>query len=252
MYPFSNLANFRDLGGIPGFEGKRIKDKRLLRSGELYQLGQEDIALLQEHQLRYIFDLRSFEELEGRPDDTIPGARLIHANVTKDTAGNTSSENLFKQKDLDLLDSYMKKGYYDLMVNPAAIKEFRRMFEYLLEMEEGSALFHCFAGKDRTGVTVAVVLTALGASKEAIFGDYLMTNKLREQSNKRLYAQISKDIEQDIAIEAFNILMNVKKEYLAYSYETAKSMYGSFEAFVTDIIGLTPAETKRLHALYLI
>lgn len=252
MYLFQRLANFRDLGGISTADGGRIKKKRLLRAGEPYQLSQEDIAqLAEEYQLRYFFDLRSTEELEERPDDSVPGAQVVHIDVTLAVReGAASSQNLARQK-ADHAESFMMRNYEDLVTDATAAVYFRRMLEYLLEMEKGSALFHCFAGKDRTGMAVAVTLTALGVSRDEIMKDYLQSNELRSNVNRIMFEELKAKGSTEFDEEAFHVLMNVKEEYLLHAYTVAERLHGSFESFVFETIGLTPAETARLRALYL-
>ena len=253
MYPFEVLANFRDLGGIPTMDGRKVKPRRLLRAGEPYALSEADKQrLVNEYGLRLFIDLRSPVELAERPDDVIEGVDFYHADITLGGRKNiTSAANMASVRTVESMTEHMYIGYEEMVAYPEAIEAFSAMMHRLLEMEDGASLFHCFAGKDRTGVTAAVILTALGVDKDEIFKDYLLTNELRAGHNERVYAEWVQAGRLALKRDVFDIAMTVRAEYLEYAYTLADQRYGGFHNFVFKEIGLTPEETARLKELYL-
>lgn len=252
MSGFEKLVNFRDLGGLTGAGGRRVKEGRLLRSGEVRGLTPGDRALLLgQYGLRAIFDLRSPEEIAKSPNDTLPGVTQYHIDITKDTRdGLTGSEQLRMFSEPERMRAYMLRIYGMLVENPCAAQEFGRMIGLLLDVREGAALFHCYAGKDRTGVTAAVLLTALGVGREQIMEDYLRTNELRRDANRALLEAAGRD-SPDTSLEAYELALTVSAEYLDNAYDTAERLYGSFENYVFERIGVSEDTAARLRELYL-
>ena len=115
------------------------------------------------------------------------------------------------------------------------------MFEHLLERPD-PLLFHCTAGKDRTGLAAALVLFALGVSETDIWQDYLLTNQLYKRNSTGAIA-LSPDV--------LKIVWQVQESFLQASLEEIKSQYGDVQHYLSDQLGLTPAAKLRLQSLYL-
>lgn len=255
MDKFDSLVNFRDLGGIKADNGKGgIAPKRLLRSGELFELTDHDKRVLrEEYNLKYIIDLRAPDELEKRPDTMIEGTEFHHVDLFKNIRKSVTNQDTIKHEDHNVSTAikHMHKTYKDLICDKGAAEGFRYILDILLEMKEGSAIFHCFAGKDRTGLVAAIILTILGVSREDIFKDYLLTNEQRFSANEKLFSSMSGEaFARDRGV--FDVLMTVNKSYLEYAYDTAGELYGSFERFVFERIGVNEGEKQKLRALYLV
>ena len=121
----------------------------------------------------------------------------------------------------------------------------------LLNTAEGSTLIHCFAGKDRTGISAAVILTILGVSKEDIVSDYLETNRLREKENAELLGQLRAAKVPEPMLEAVHEALCVRREYLETSYEAAEQKYGSFEQYILEGVGFGQEKWVQLQDMYL-
>ncbi|ADP79468.1 tyrosine-protein phosphatase [Pseudofrankia inefficax] len=160
--------NVRDLGGLPA-AGGTVRPRVLLRGDNLDSLTGEDIALLgEEVGLRAIVDLRApFEN--PRAAEWLPrhGVSWLHEPLL-DLTGLTDPAVINAQDGRDYA------GLYARMLEPAG-PGLARILEFLVSGPRIPALVHCAAGKDRTGVTVAVLLAVAGVERDAIIADYLAT-----------------------------------------------------------------------------
>lgn len=179
---FRNLSNFRDLGGYVTADGRRVRHGLLYRSAEITNLSDlEDRAKLDGLGLKLILDLRSRGECEESPDEIPCGTRYLQVSAMyyEDGAELDFSPGGMEKMEQIRNDGSLSKaeffaGLYSRMPfdNPA----FRALFR---ELETGTVplLFHCSAGKDRTGVAAMLILLALGATPETALEDYMLTNQ---------------------------------------------------------------------------
>ncbi len=246
-----NLVNFRDLGGAKTKEGKVIKPNRLLRSGELVQLDGEGKKVLAQHQLTKVIDLRSEDELEKRPDVALHTIDYQWIDIMKDVKENASMDALLQAGELEAVDRHMKQIYTNLVMNEGAQKGYRQYFEQLLATETGGVLFHCFAGKDRTGMAAVYALELLGISRDAIYQDYLQTNIQRAKPNESMFAELAKQGATKQQIAGVKIAMEVSASYLDHAYQLIKTNYGSMQEYAKEALLLSTQDQKDLQALYL-
>ena len=179
MLELEEGINFRELGGYLTEDGRKIKWHKLLRCGSMAQLTKNDVDYLDQYGVRYIIDLRSPEESNYSLDKYPDKAQYFQDTVYP------FSFSLFKNlgiiNNMRLGASNMDFGrqtYLQMLLDPHAQAAYRKMFNILLENDkEGeSVVFHCTAGKDRTGVATFLILSALGVSEKQIVEDYLYTN----------------------------------------------------------------------------
>jgi len=249
-----DLTNFRDIGGIATRLGK-IKEKRLLRSGQLFELSESDCASLRDdYHLRLIIDLRAPNECLKHPDTQVDGARYLNIDVMKGMVGGAPGfDMLLQQLDLSIVDEHMLEVYRDIILNKAASEEYGRFVNEVANLPDGAALFHCFAGKDRTGLCAVLMLETLGATKDDIMADYMLTNIMREEANTAICADSVKryNLSADKA-EALRQFLLVKEDYLHESYLTINETYGSVEKYMTEGLQVLPETLDKLRAKYLV
>jgi protein tyrosine/serine phosphatase len=173
--------NFRDLGGYPAADGRRIAWRRLFRSDGLHLLTLEDVArLCDELDLRDVVDLRSPAEVEqdGRGLLEQSAVRIHHLPLFDGDPRVERDRSVEAQ--MTLADRYL--GLLEIAQQPiAATIE-------VVAAAEGAAVYHCAAGKDRTGVISAILLAALGVAPEVIVADYALTNQNLDAIVERLSA----------------------------------------------------------------
>jgi protein-tyrosine phosphatase len=136
-------------------------------------------------------------------------------------------------------------GFYPGMIDSHRT-QFREVFAELLENADGAVLYHCTAGKDRTGVQTALILTALGVPRDVILADFELSNtyyrpKLTEADRANPLAQLPPDV--------IAVFMGVDRAYLQAFFKAAEERYGSAEAYLAEL-GVGPAERQALRARY--
>ncbi|MBV9379873.1 MAG: tyrosine-protein phosphatase [Streptosporangiaceae bacterium] len=176
-------VNVRDVGGLPTEDGRKTVTARLLRGDNLQELTPSDIeTLVRGIGLTTVVDLRSTAELvsEGAaPLDSVPGVRHVHHPVLPErgTATDAVADALLTrpQRDLSRYPADPTCGHYlgYLEDRPDQVVAALRNIAH----SAGAAIVHCAAGKDRTGVVVALALSAAGVRPEAIVADYVATGE---------------------------------------------------------------------------
>lgn len=252
---FRRELNFRELGGYRSSDGRHIKDGILFRSGAPGYMNEEERKHFEELGVKVIIDFRSLEESKEVPDPDFPNTTYIHMPAMKNPEGEDidfSPAHIFK-----LLPKTPTKNiargaidrFYDLLIfHNSAYKE---MFNLLLE-EQVPMLFHCTAGKDRTGVAAILIMLALGVSEETIEKDYLLTNKYRSAKIKevldhyRLIHHFSKTLK---IILTFS--QGVLPHGCQYVFDRIKEKYDSYEDYFYHEYGLTKEDLDRLKDLCL-
>lgn len=159
--------NFRDLGGLRTATGDMVQTGRLYRADSLSALTDSDLEILAGKRLATVIDLRTHVEIESQGSTRLldSGARHLHLPILE---GHMAADGM---RDIPptLRELYLQ------MVEHAGDR-FARIFDILAEPESLPAVFHCAAGKDRTGVTAALILGMLGVPKETIVTDYAVTD----------------------------------------------------------------------------
>lgn len=254
MLELEEGINFRELGGYLTEDGRKIKWHKLLRCGSMAQLTKNDVDYLDQYGVRYIIDLRSPEESNYSPDKYPDKAQYFQDTVYP------FSFSLFKNlgiiNNMRLGASNMDFGrqtYLQMLLDPHAQASYRKMFNVLLENDkEGeSVVFHCTAGKDRTGVAAFLILSALGVSEKQIVEDYLYTNLFFDNySSETINDALESESQTEIA-QRLNSKTAVIAETIKVLPKACRVVSGSVEKFLEEKLGMTKAKIERLQELYL-
>ena len=241
--------NFRDFGGYPTADGRRVRRGRLFRSGQLAQLTDDDLRALQRLQLDIVCDFRREDEQRLAPN-RLPTERPPRTVSLPITPG--SNEAVFASGALDLggrqaMFEFMVAINRDFAENQGAA--FGSMFRELLEQPDARSLVHCAAGKDRTGFAAAIVLLVLGVSREHVMEDYLLTRRYFLPADeidrlRRKYGLVG------VADEAILPMLEVHPEYLQRALQSIDD-YGDFDSYLRAVLGPGKAECEELRRRYL-
>ncbi|GAW98153.1 protein tyrosine phosphatase [Secundilactobacillus mixtipabuli] len=240
--------NVRDLGGYQTATKQKVKSRLLLRSAKLADLtGKDEQLLVRRYRLKTVVDLRTPAVIKHTPDAKIPGVQLLKDPVVSDKT--MASVNRIATVSGS---KSMVKLYQSFVTTSQARHAYRQLFLQLLKAPSNRAiLWHCSAGKDRTGFGTALVLTALGVPQKTVYQDYLASNTY----NKALIShQLSALKQQGVsrqAIERKKETLVVKKVYLDAAYEAADKKYGSIQDYLTKGLGLSKQNIAQLRQHYL-
>lgn len=237
--------NVRDLGGYPTRNGGRTRWGRLLRAGRLSTLTERDLSVLSRYRLRAVCDFRHAAEAARDPSrlETLEGVAVHNLPIVP--GSHSSGDGHFEWTRLtpEEMAGFMVRINRELALEQTAA--YRRMFELLLAIEDGAFLFHCSAGKDRTGFAAAIILSALGVSRETIMEDYLLTARYYPPPGEAAYLAgkyLGRSPSEDDET-LFMALMDAREQYLSAAFEAIDERYGSVSDYLEDALGLD--EQKR-------
>ncbi|MBT2291365.1 tyrosine-protein phosphatase [Paenibacillus albidus] len=231
------IINFRDMGGYRTRDGRTIRWGALLRSADLYELNQQDLRTAEMLGIDWICDLRSDAEVAKRPSPAI--GKAVNTNIPFMAEANPEE---MQRIGLDL-----HSGYKAMILNTAKCALILR--ELLVE-ERATVLFHCAAGKDRTGVVCALILLTLGVQREVIIEDYELTNLAldglmqRFLNNSKDYIEIVPDLD--------TIPNIMRATFIEAALDAIDEAYGSFEQYLLEGLGISADEIAKLQSKYLV
>jgi len=246
------VRNFRDVGGLPTVDGRRVKHGVLFRSGHLAHATEDDAAFLTSLGLHTIFDFRnaSDQKLEG-PDVELPGVRNVNLPLT-DPADGAEFWKMVRDGDIDQLRALLSDGKAaDRMIGSyrKIIKERTAEHSQVLHAlaeDSAPALMHCAAGKDRAGLSIAVTLLALGVEREAIVADYLESNAAHRRYKVHRSSTSASAYSPEV-MELLAPLFDARAEYLTAAFETIEQTWGDVDTYLEKGLGVTPELREKLH-----
>lgn len=233
--PMQGGYNFRDLGGIKNTEGKYIKWGKVFRSDDLHNLTNADLRYLANIPLISIVDFRSDAEIKIA-EDKVP------TSVKEDYAfsivpGDVLDFADFANLSIEQMDSVMMKLNISLVTDSSCIDQYRKYFDLLQNSNDVPLMFHCSAGKDRTGMGAALFLSALGVDEETIMKDYMA-------SNVYLADKYSDQIAKQPNLKS---LFEVKPQFIKAGLDQIKKDHGSVENYLTNVLRVDLAKMKEMY-----
>ncbi len=238
--------NFRELGGYETTDGKHVKKGMFYRCGALADLNEEELEIVRSLGIKTILDLRSDYEVVNLKDPVIKGAKYIHASamVTEAQAEiDLSPEALQKYTE----DDFMARFYAQLPFMHA----YSRMFDEILR-KKVPILFHCSAGKDRTGVGAYLILIALGVDKETAIRDYMLTNEFRKETlQKILERNASLPKEYQKSEDDLMVYFGTKENNIRIVDEMILTECGTYEAYFEKVLHVTAYDLKEMKNTFL-
>ena len=249
---FIKLSNFRDLGGIKTQDGKTIKPNMLLRSGQLFELPEEEVKRLSDvYNLKTVVDFRGKNEILKNPNVDIAGTKYLNLEISNETGKSTSKDEFKDVLMHGSADDHLVEAYDRFIRSDIAIQQFKDFLDTLLNQEEGAVLWHCFAGKDRTGMAALYLLTILNVSDEEIMKDYLLTNELRKRENDIIIQEIIAEGATEKMIVNMQDMMTVKPLYLDYAIKVLDESYGGRLNYIRNQLNFDDEKMQRLRDKYL-
>jgi protein-tyrosine phosphatase len=234
--------NFRDLGGYRTSDGHEVKWGKIYRSADISKLTDSDLQKLMALNVKMVCDLRGEKEITDAPDRLPAEAKHIDLTAGSENMGGfreslTSSERA---------DSMMR-AFYGRTDHLG--KKYKPVFDELLHLEPDQALlFHCTAGKDRTGIGAAFILYALGVPEMDIYKDYELTNEYRKASNEQALKGMTA---HGIPESAARTMMTANPAFLKATFDAIKKQYGTTDAFFEKELGVTADVKQKLRSKFL-
>ena len=249
-YTLSGGHNFRDMGGYPATAGKSVAWGRLFRSGTLANLTDEDHDTIETLDIRFICDLRTTRERSNYP------TRWLAEHAAE-----------FWSRDYDMSDANLYAAVNSPDGNTAEVRETMLRLYRTLPYEQAASysellkriaaghvpvLFHCSAGKDRTGVFGALILDLLGVDRDVTIADYVLT----DEHYDNLFAMFLRDRKlhdiESIDPVLIDPLLRADADYIEAMFAEVERRHGSTEAYAIEALGITPAEIAQIRAALLV
>lgn len=244
--PFEGVLNFRDLGGYRTAGGGRTKWGQVFRADSLHYLTPSDHALFEGLGLRVIYDLRTDREREQRPNAVIEADELRSVWLPLIAANQLDSASLAER--LKDGEQFLLDVYQGMVANSARI--FGELLSGLTKPDGLPAVFHCAAGKDRTGMTAAILLTVLGVSEDDVLDDYELTSRHRSDQKR---AEIISSLEHlGLGPEVAAGLLSTPRWVMETVLEGIRTDHGSVEDYLLGPVGMTAQAIEDLRRLLVV
>jgi len=246
-FTIKKVINFRTTGNIKNTEGRTLKQGLLYRSGHLHKLKENSFGQFKKLGIKEVIDLRNSKEIAQKPDH-LP-SEIIYKNYS---AFEDEGDQLDQAKKLVLkgkvngsdADKRMMDFYKEYVTeNPEII---RKIITEIMDSDH-PVLYHCTAGKDRTGIITALILTILKFDKQTIYNEYLLSNNYREHLvRKRLgLANTLHFLYPKMDIQVLEKLSWVEKRYLDSAFDQINKKYGSTDLYIKEVLGISEDKRKE-------
>ncbi|WP_329121249.1 tyrosine-protein phosphatase [Streptomyces sp. NBC_01465] len=230
-------VNFRDAGGYRTADGHWVKMGEIYRSDALDKLTAGDLAKLRRLHIRTVFDLRMVSERTAAPDRLPAGAKGVVADVLAGSPTYTTMPST----EADAV-KMMTDGEKFMVSGGSAQAAYSEVFDGIAKASSSRAVvFHCTAGKDRTGWNNAALLTALGVPRATVMSDYLASNDYRAAANAAALASMP-----PAQAAVYKPLLDVRAGYLNSGFDEVAQKYGTFGTYLKSGIGVDGRELARL------
>ena len=258
MRQIKNLAYIHDLGGTKTTDGRVIKNNMLFRSALLNEISEESVDYLADTcHIKHIIDLRTNEERKHKPEDFVSRRIEYHPIplVTEENNPAVTKENRIQILN-DLVNGeggmrgHIYRLYRAIIGSDMAIEGYRQIFKILLNNKDGGVLFHCTQGKDRTGIVMMLILSALGVSRETIMKIYLSFNNRARLKRTAYFIGMNIRFSLKKAI-ALNDTLTARKKYLNVVFDEIDTKFNGIDEYLKNQIGLTKEDISSLKQIYL-
>ena len=266
--PVKGIVNARDLGGYTMQDGRKLRDGKLIRAAHLADATDADLQYLSGLPVAKVIDFRKEDEKNGKVDRMVSGAEYICLAI--DASGNKSEETKEEEKKLFsghkqfdikkiiLIAAFNKTAqmiardmYPTMLFDSDCQKQLAQFFQLVLKTESGAILYHCTQGKDRTGIASALLLAALGASRDTIVADFDATNRVYEKNVRRICCRVRLMGGKKDEIATVKSFLGANTDNFKKALDRIDQEFGSIDAYLRGPIGLTDRDFATLKERYL-
>jgi len=246
IVPLEGGHNFRDIGGYPTADGRVVACGLVYRSGTLSELSDRDHVVMDALGLAVICDFRSTRERERRPSRLPEAARYeIWSRDHPMSAADLTEAMRRPDATSDSSRALMIAAYRDLAYEqvPSYQELFRRIAYGPLPL-----MFHCAAGKDRTGIAAGLLLDLLGVARDQVLADYAITDRFFARGCELVAKDPFGTRLAGINPRIWEPMMRADPAYLAAMFDTIETRHGSGEGFIRDALGMDDTAIAAIRA----
>lgn len=248
-------VNFRELGGYQTTNAQTVKWHKVIRSASLAELTANDQKKLANYPISEVIDFRSTREVAKAPDKIISPMKYQHIPVFAEDKTHSTKSILQIQKALQDNQQngyqHMIRVYQDLILTKESQRAYQQFFQTLLTPTEGAVLFHCTAGKDRTGVAALLFLKILGVDLATIKQDYLITNQTTAGKLTEFMTAAQSQGSSQAQLEMIKDTWSANGDYFDTAVNTIQDNYGSVTQFAKEALQISTNDQADLRRIYL-
>lgn len=251
---FEGIHNFRDLGGYETRDGRQVRWGSLYRSGTLAGATDADLQELGKLHLSTLIDFRSAAEKTEEPNrlPEPPGFAVVDIPLL-DEGNSAMREEIMARIDSGDFDGFDPDRIMLTANQQFAVQftpQYRRFMQTVLEAEGEPVVWHCTAGKDRTGFASAILLRLLGVPQDIVMQDYLASRQhaLEARRSQLLLLRLFKGGD---AADKLGILLGVERDWLQAAFEAIDNHWGGFDRYVSEGLQLDASDVAQLRSALL-
>jgi protein-tyrosine phosphatase len=246
---FDGFSNFRDIGGLPTADGRTVRTGVLFRSDALHRMTKQDLVKLQNLDIKLICDLRSPTARKTR----LPSSSAIqllniplHEEATQGSNSKKIMGFLFGKARGDQFREFIRSYYRHIVFERS--EQIREVITLLSKKENLPAVFHCTAGRDRTGLIAAIIQLLLGVSYGLVREEYLRTNDYFRPRMERFIKLLRVLTLFQVSKERMRLILMVQPEFLDHIHNDMLERYGSVEGYLRGACGIEQDTLQALKA----
>lgn len=253
--PLHGTPNFRDLGGYNTRCGRTVKTNKLFRSGTLTYLNENDWQTIASLGINIICDFRREDERLREPTNPPESLNIQQVEMTVNPGNHSEffKKLLTKNNDTSInLNDFMCKINRDMAIKCSHI--FSNFLHQIVKLENDNALlFHCAAGKDRTGFGAALILSCLNVEREIIEQDYLLTRQyfIPDIEISNIVARYNDSDWDQYDPKKFIPVLETKIDYIQSAFQAIDEHWGSIENYIEDELKIGQTELEYLRSTFL-
>ncbi len=243
------MSNFRELGGLIGADGRRVRAGQIYRSGHLADTSDADVARLESLGISAVVDLRSDEDLASEGLDRVPDGVVVHHVSVVDDGGRAAEVRaVITSGDRAAMEAAFGNGKArEFAMTGATLfatadtptERFRRAMHLILDPANRPVVLHCSAGKDRAGWLATIVGLALGVDEAELIAHYLESN-----DHNHTLEMFRDDPRVSLAMP----LIEVQAEYAQAALDGMHERWGGVEGYLRDGLGISDEQLEAFRA----
>jgi protein-tyrosine phosphatase len=261
------LNNFRDCGGYPGADGRRVKWGLLYRSDHLCSIPPQTVEYIKALEIRSIIDYRGENEIRQRSNVSVGEKKTFHfdpsahtAELAAQFAALPADENRalidhirasIPREKINGRGEQVLEQYRNFVNSDKSKNAFRGMLSVILDRNNAPNIQHCRGGKDRTGYGTLLVLAMLGVSKTDIIQDYMLTRENRVTRNAEKMAQYRALTDDQAILEYLFSLIDTREYFIEEAFSAMEKAAGSAEQYIKQELGFTEKDFRLMRENYL-
>lgn len=243
------VHNFRDCGGYAVSGGGRLRRGVLWRSGQHHGATDSDLEAIAGLGFASVFDLRTSKERDIYPcrrPHGFAGNVFCCDDPVRADAPHIAAAQTTRQRTAESTRESLVRNYRGICFRPELQAMMRRYLSRLAE-GQGASLINCMAGKDRTGIAVAMLHLSVGVHRDDVIEDYLLTNTAGDpEARIAAGAQTIHAIAGRLDEKVLRVLMAVEPEYLETAFAAIEEQHGSIDGYLDEALGMDAAARERL------